>query len=158
MKILAIDPGNKESGWCIYDGHKVLECGITENENFLNSHIYFEADLMAIEMVSSYGMPVGREVFETVLWIGKFIQDWIIKTGKEPKLIYRKDIKMHFCESMRAKDANIRQALIDLFPATGGGKTPQIGTKAQPGPLYGVSSHIWSALAVAVMASDDSLV
>lgn len=43
-------------------------------------------------------------------------------------------------------------ALLDLFPRTGGGATPQIGTKAKPGPLYGVSSHAWAALGVAVTA------
>ena len=45
------------------------------------------------------------------------------------------------------------QALLDLFPRTGGGATPQIGTKGKPGPLYGVSSHAWAALGVAVTAS-----
>jgi hypothetical protein len=52
--------------------------------------------------------------------------------------------------NQRAKDPNIRQALLDIFPGTGGGATPQIGTKAKPGPLYGVTSHAWSALAVAI--------
>jgi len=61
---------------------------------------------------------------------------------------------MHLCKNNRAKDANIRQALLDRFPATGGGKAPQIGTKKQPGPLYGVTSHLWSALAVAVTWAD----
>jgi hypothetical protein len=47
---------------------------------------------------------------------------------------------------MRAKDANIRQALLDLIG-------PQ-GTKAQPGPTYGIKSHTWAALAVAVYAAN----
>ena len=38
--------------------------------------------------------------------------------------------------------ANIRQALLDLIG-------PQ-GTKKAPGPTYGVRSHEWAALAVAV--------
>jgi hypothetical protein len=42
---------------------------------------------------------------------------------------------------MRAKDANIRQALIDKLGA--------VGTKKAPGPLYGISGHLWAALAVA---------
>ena len=49
-------------------------------------------------------------------------------------------------------DPNVRQAIIDLFPPTGGGKCAQIGTKGQPGPLYGVSSHAWPALGVALTA------
>jgi hypothetical protein len=99
-------------------------------------------------MIASYGMPVGREVFETCVWIGRFMEQW--GAPDRVNLVYRKDVKMHLCGSPRAKDANIRQALIDLFEPTGGGKTPQIGTKAKPGPLYGVSTHAWPALGVAV--------
>ena len=58
---------------------------------------------------------------------------------------------MHFCNSVQAKDGNIRQALIDRF----GGKEGAIGKKKTPGPLYGVHAHEWPALAVAVMASDN---
>jgi len=61
---------------------------------------------------------------------------------------------MNLCGVMKAKDGNIRQALIDRFPATGGGKIPQIGTKAKPGPLYGFSRDKWAALAVAVTFQD----
>jgi len=108
---------------------------------------------LAIEMIASYGMAVGREVFETCVWIGRFQQAWHTPDGV--KLVYRRDVKMQLCGSPKAKDANIRQALLDMFPATGGGKTPQIGTKAQPGPLYGITSHAWAALAVAVTAVRD---
>ena len=52
---------------------------------------------------------------------------------------------------MRAKDANVRAALIDRF---GPSKRKAIGLKATPGPLYGVHSHMWSALAVAVTYGD----
>ncbi len=97
-------------------------------------------------MIACYGMPVGAETFETCVWIGRFIE----AANTDPALVFRKDVKMHLCHTMRAKDANIRQALLDLFPATGGGKTPQVGTKKQPGPLFGVKSHAWAALAVAV--------
>ncbi|RMH18214.1 MAG: hypothetical protein D6698_07430 [Gammaproteobacteria bacterium] len=105
-----------------------------------------EKTLLAVEMIASYGMPVGADVFETVLWIGRFIEAW----KDEYRLIYRREVKIEICGTMEAKDANIRQALIDLFPRTGGGKTPQIGTKKDPGPLYGVVKDIWSALGVAV--------
>ena len=86
-------------------------------------------------MVASYGMPVGKDIFETVKWIGRFEEAaatiWEVKTI----LIYRKDVKSYLCGSMKAKDSNIRQALIDLL---GKEKTK------------GVSKDIWSALAVAL--------
>lgn len=106
---------------------------------------------MAIEMVASYGMPVGREVFETVFWIGRFWEA-AERCNLDCRKVFRKDIKLWLCNSVRAKDANVRQALLDKFPRTGGGKTPQIGTKSKPGPLYGVAGDVWSALAVALYA------
>ena len=95
-------------------------------------------------------MAVGREVFETCVWIGRFQQAW--RDPGAVELVYRKDVKLHLCGTNKAKDANVRQALLDMFPRTGGGATPQVGTKHQPGPLYGVSSHAWPALGVAITA------
>lgn len=97
---------------------------------------------LAIEMIASYGMPVGQEVFETCVWIGRFIEAW----GGPYTLIYRKTVTAFVCGSGKAKDSNVRQALIDRY----GGKEKAIGNKKSPGPLYGVSSDIWAALAVAV--------
>jgi hypothetical protein len=154
--ILAIDPGTSESGWCLFDGDGVLNSGVFSNARMLElvragaslNAVLPPPVTLAIEMIASYGMPVGREVFETCLWIGRFTQAW--HDPEAVRHVYRKDVKMHLCGTPKAKDGNIRQALIDLFPASGGGKTPQIGTKAKPGPLYGVSTHVWPALGVAV--------
>ncbi|CAM2142644.1 conserved protein of unknown function [Pararobbsia alpina] len=150
--LLAIDPGTTQSGWVIVEDSRVMQSGVMPNPDMLNfiDDCRF-CDDMAIEMIASYGMAVGREVFETCVWIGRFIE--CFRDPDLVRLVYRKDVKLHLCGTPRAKDANIRQALIDLYPATGGGKTPQIGTKSQPGPLYGVTSHAWPALAVAVTAN-----
>lgn len=150
MSILAIDPGTTQSGYCLYHAGRVVESGVLPNDDLLLRMRAMRGPRLAIEMIASYGMAVGREVFETCVWIGRFQQAWHEPAAVE--LVYRKDVKLHLCGTPRAKDANIRQALLDLFPATGGGKTPQVGTKAQPGPLYGVSSHAWPALGVAVTA------
>lgn len=143
-RILALDPGPEETGWAsLYDG-RVETSGVIGNDGMLRQLIIGTlSDVLAIEMIASYGMPVGREVFETCLWIGRFVQAW--PKPDEVRLVYRKDVKMHLCGTPRAKDANIRQALIDLLG-------PQ-GTKKQPGPTYGVKSHAWAALAVAVTAA-----
>lgn len=148
--MLAIDPGPTQSAILSYDGDRPYDFGIYPNDDVLEilDDAYKETSsaFLVIEMVESYGMPVGKDVFETVLWIGRFMQQW---RGLS-RLLGRKEVKLHLCHSARAKDANVRQALLDKFPAAGGGKTPQVGTKGQPGPLYGISSHLWSALAVAV--------
>ena len=100
----------------------------------------YSLDVLAIEMIASYGMAVGKEVYETVRWIGRFQECWA--HPDEVKLVYRRDVKLHLCGSSKAKDPNVRQALLDLLG-------PQ-GNKRNPGPTYGVKSHAWAALAVAV--------
>lgn len=82
-------------------------------------------DKVIIEMVASYGMPVGKEVFDTCVWIGRFKQR-ALSEGKEVEYIYRKDEKMNICHSMKAKDSNIRQALIDRFGVVGTKKNPRL--------------------------------
>ncbi|WP_286864315.1 MULTISPECIES: hypothetical protein [unclassified Herbaspirillum] len=150
MNILALDPGTTQTGYVVYDGRKVLECGVMQNAEMLQRIQMATSPRLAIEMIASYGMAVGKEVFETCVWIGRFKQAF--HSPEAVELVYRKDVKLHLCGTPRAKDPNVRQALIDMFPATGGGATPQIGTKSQPGPLFGVSSHAWPALGVAVTA------
>lgn len=148
--ILGIDPGTEKSGWCLYDGERVIGSGVDANQKLLYGLNDMGADELAIERIQGYGMVVGREVFETCEMVGRLAQAW--KGSLPASLIYRRDIKIHLCGVSSAKDANVRQALLDRFERSGGGKTPQVGTKSLPGPLYGVSSHAWSALAVAVVA------
>ena len=72
MKIFAIDPGNIESAYCVIDEetYKPEEFGKIKNEILLNL-IYSKLSnsvnyyTMVIEMIASYGMPVGKEVFDT---------------------------------------------------------------------------------------------
>lgn len=144
--IFAIDPGTTESGWVWYEAGRVRKSGVSSNHDLLADIQAGAIDVceLAIEMIASYGMAVGREVFETCVWIGRFKQAF--RAPEMVRLVYRKDVKMHICGTPRAKDANIRQALIDkLGPA---------GTKKAPGGTYGVKSHAWAALGVAVTASE----
>ena len=145
--ILALDPGPEKTGCVWFDGMRVIGSDIAHNGTLLELVKRNDSGTLAIEMIASYGMSVGREVFETCVWIGRFQQAW--HSPDSVRLVYRRDVKLHLCGSAKAKDTNIRQALLDLFPRTGGGATPQIGTKKQPGPLFGVSSHAWAALGVA---------
>lgn len=152
MIIFAIDPGTTESAWVNYQDGRIKASGKTPNEELL---AWMQASALlgtgevtvVIEMVASYGMPVGAEVFETCVWIGRFLQASKAKVERVP----RGEIKLHLCGNTRAKDSNIRQVLIDRF---GPGRELAIGTKDKPGPLYGVSGDVWAALAVAVTYSD----
>ena len=164
MKVFGIDPGTTKSGWVVYDpaAHAVVEKGVTDNHELLcmiedaeESSASEGARIlhgchMGIEMIASQGMAVGAEVFETVVWVGMFMHAWQDGYGSVTR-VTRNQVKTHICGSAKAKDANVRQALLDLFPATGGGKKDQqVGTAKQPGPLFGMNSHMWPALGVAL--------
>ena len=152
MMLLAIDPGPQASAWVEYDNGRLVSFGIGPNRELLRVIYGSEAAEFAVEMIASYGMSVGADVFETAVWSGRFIQTWAhYRRESTVRRVYRRDVKLTLCGSSRAKDANVRQALIDKF---GPGKDKAIGRKAAPGPLYGVSSHVWSALAVAVTADE----
>ena len=146
--ILAIDPGTTHSGVVRYekDGH-VSFADVLPNQEIIEAIHKNIADRLAVEMIASYGMAVGKEVFETCVWIGRFMQAF--RAPHEVELIPRMAVKMHLCNTSKAKDANIRQAIIDLY----GGKAEAIGTVKKQGPLYGVKSHAWAALGVAITAA-----
>jgi hypothetical protein len=148
--LLALDPGNTESAWLLYDTATGRPLAFAKEPNplVLTRLDTITANELVVEMVASYGMAVGAEIFDTCVWIGRFLERW---DPAPHRLIYRPDVKLHLTQTRRAKDANIRQALIDRY---GPGKALAIGLKATPGPLYGLSGDCWSALAVAVTAAD----
>jgi len=159
VNILAIDPGSERSAYVAYDTIQdvILGKGRVGNETLL---IFFstetrsptfqtsgqEVQRLVIEYPEPRGQMLTSQLVTTVCWIGRFVQAW----GCDWCKVDRKDVKMCLCGNTRAKDKNIRAALIERFPQTGGGKTPGIGTKQQPGPLYGFKDDLWAALAVAV--------
>lgn len=146
MTILAIDPGDKQSAYCFVDSEDLrpLQFDKVENTAVLFVLQVETYDLVVIERLASYGMPVGRNVFETCEWVGRFTQ----AAQKPVGYIYRQDEKLHLCHDSRAKDANIRRALIDRF-ATHDLKNGK-GTKKNPDWFYGFSADVWAAYAVAL--------
>lgn len=151
MKILAIDPGTTESAYVMWNGEIIVACEKILNEDMIS---LVEANAkhgdihLVIEMIACYGMAVGAEVFETCVWIGKFMDRWDQSNDRasKPDRITRIQVKSHICHSAKANDSNIRQALIDRVGIQ--------GTKKAPGPTYGVSKDIWAALAVGITAHD----
>ena len=153
MKIFAIDPGNIQSAYCVMDGdYNLIEFGKDVNAAVGTKMLswierpYVEIDAVILERVASYGMPVGREVFDTCEWIGRFAQK--AEQWTRTDFIYRQDEKLYICHDSRAKDTNIRAALIERFAKHDfkNGK----GTKNNPDYFYGVSADCWAAIAVAV--------
>lgn len=143
--LLAIDPGNVESAYCIIEKetYKPIVFEKIDNkelrEKLLGELRFYPIESVAIEMIASYGMPVGASVFDTCVWIGRFIE---VISCPNTYYIYRKEEKINLCGSMKAKDSNIRQALIDRFG--------EVGTKKNQGWFYGFKKDVWSAYAVGV--------
>ena len=157
--ILGIDPGNKETALVLIDEQRIPLFAEKVSNGLIDTTIHDEFDYwpkaVGIECIASYGMAVGAEVFETAEWSGR-IRGIVSFYCDEPSIyrVYRKQVKLNLCGTHKAKDGNIRQALIDRYPAIGGGKCPQIGTKKEQGPLYGLHSDLWAALAVAHTVAD----
>jgi hypothetical protein len=152
--ILAIDPGNEQSAYVLVDNNlRPIDFDKVTNQELryriMNLESFEKCSILAIEMVASYGMPVGAEVFETCVWIGRFVEACVSHLSILPIKVYRKDVKIALCNSQKAKDSNIRQALIDRFG--------EVGTKRSPGWFYGFKADIWQAYAVAVTYADKQL-
>lgn len=167
--ILAIDPGPEKSGWVAL-GHGVMG-DVCENDA-LRSMLRGAGDCtLAVEMMHPRGQLLSKDGMRTLVELGRMLEAW----GRDWIDVTREEAKMHLCRDRRAKDPNIRQALIDLWggdrKAIGGKKCPACkgkgwrgrgrptcaecggsGWELPPGPLYHVASHQWAALAVAVTA------
>lgn len=150
MMIFAIDPGSTQSAYCMM-GEDALPISFDKvpNEDLIvRLRNYGKSrPTVVIERVASYGMPVGREVFDTCEWIGRYTQ--VAKDlALDVEYILRQEEKLHICKSPKANDATIRKALIDRF-AKHDFKTGK-GTKANPDFFYGFKADCWSAFAVAI--------
>lgn len=144
MTVIGLDPGPVRSAIVALDGLRIVQHDTLPNAEVLRllSNLGPTFGTLVIEKIEAMGMTVGAEVFETVFHSGRFAQAW---RGPWDR-VTRRQVKLHLCGHMRAKDPNVRQSLVDKF----GGKELAIGRKHSPGPLYGVSGDQWSALAVAI--------
>lgn len=77
--------------------------------------------------------------------VGRFQERWKLARGEEMALVKRSAVRKHLHANKRngqTPDTQVIEQLTFRF----GGK----GTKKNPGPLYGIKSHAWQALGVAV--------
>jgi len=147
-KILAIDPGTTESGFVVWDGEQILDCGKIDNEAMLEYVATKNYDTLLIEKIVSYGKSVGQTTFDTVFWCGRFYQTGF-DADKRIELIVRKAVKLHHCDNdNKAKDAKVIQALKDRFE-------PGLEARKKPrGMLKDLKKDAWQALAIAVYFHD----
>ena len=157
--IIGIDPGPTESAFVLMSALDCKPVFFRKEKNVLMwANVMLACDTVgwdkvdfAVEMVASYGMPVGREVFETCVWIGQ-MKEQIEMHDHTCNYIYRREEKLAICHSPRANDASIHVALIDRFAR--GVPNKGKGTKKEPGWFYGFRADIWQAYAVAVTYHD----
>jgi hypothetical protein len=123
--ILAIDPGNTQSGWVLGTPDKTVLGGLIMDEYGITPNIELRQQIHAgefdckntrlvIETPKPRGMPTAGEEMETLIAIGRFIQLWMIAGGRW-SFVFRQDVKLHLTGSSKAKDGNISQAIKDRF-------------------------------------------
>ena len=136
--LLAIDPGTFKSGWVMLVDGQITAAGVSANTELLDMITTLAPPCISIEWIQSMGMAVGQEVFETCMWVGRFIQ--LAPKTTQIIRVPRTQVKLHHCGSARAKDPNVSAAVREKYG--------QKGTKREPGYFYLVSSHAWQAFAV----------
>ena len=155
--ILGIDPGCELSAYCLcdYDTLKPKDFGKVTNAELIDKVITLINDnamqVVAVELIQSYGMAVGKEVFETCYFIGKLCDRIERNTSiKQIRRIYRKDEKLAICGNLKANDTIIRHTLIDMFAQHDlkNGK----GTKGNKDWFWNFKADVWSAYAIAYTA------
>lgn len=147
--IVGLDPGPKQSAAVLFDSNVgPCEWFTKPNDEMLSWLLAYPSvvgDVLVIEQIAAMGMAVGESVFETCFWSGRFVEAWSMEWTR----LKRVPIKLHICGLARAKDANVRRALMDRF---GGDCSIRKG-----GPLYKLAGDQWSALAVACTYFDLNL-
>jgi len=146
--IIGIDPGYEQSAYIRCRLGQPLDFGILPNRVLMHKikTEEFKQDIVVLEIMVSYGMPVGQEVLDTCRYIGQ-MEEALLNRCQSVSLIDRREIKLALCHDSKGNDASIKQALIDLYGPT---KDKAIGKKKTPGPLFGIKYDIWQALAVVV--------
>lgn len=158
MLILAIDPGPEKSSWvCWQAGEERVVAGDDQRENAdLAKHLKAQLRGLSVWAPDAERLVIERPVvlggkaptaalMETSRWAGVFEGAW---PGEVDRLTYHR-VRAHLTRCGSANEAAVREALISRFAPSGYGPQGK-GTKANPGPFYGVAGHMWSAVAVAV--------
>lgn len=155
--ILAIDPANKESGYCVIDyDYKPIEFGKVDNktlENWILGSVYlpYQIDQAVLERITNYGSAVGDSVHDTNIEIGRLQR--CLETARIPwQMVRRKTYIADLIGNSKVNDSGVKLYLWDRF--ANGEPNYGKGTKNHKGWFYGFSKDVWQAYAIAVWALD----
>ena len=160
IKILGIDPANKQTGYVIVDNNfKIYDKGIIKNDKFIELMRTADYDRIALEVIVPYGQRVGKTTFATAEMIGAI--SMVAKLLDKPLFrATRPDITRHL--GVQRSTKNNKQPTADSQIITILGKrfakdyhnNRGEGTKDNPDYFYGFKADIWQAFAVAVYYID----
>lgn len=148
MIILGVDPGPEKSAYIEWDhiNKKIYNIGIVNNKDFISNCIrynQFKHNLfLAIEVPKIFGNKVWQQVIDTAFIAGQIVG----KINFPFKKVAPNEWKLHITGKRGANDQLVKQALMARF----GPK----GTKKNPGKLYGLKTHLWDTLGIAVYVGD----
>lgn len=121
--VLAVDPGNVDSGWVslraddsLLGGVKIFDGGVSDNL-LLRVAIGKTRDrrkdqcMIAIECPRPQGMLMSSEMMETMIQIGRILQTW----GQPWTYVFRGDVKKMLCGATAATDRNVNLAIKEFF-------------------------------------------
>ena len=155
MIIYGIDPGPTASGVAVYDtqarrllhSNKAASLGEVRLEMQL-LNLKHQDLWVAIERMQSYGIA-GGSLLQTSEIVGR-VQEMAHTLEIPHSLHYRREVLRALDVTGKGnRDSLVMNRLIEMH---GGTKRAAVGLKKEPGPLYGISSHAWAALAVAITA------
>jgi hypothetical protein len=142
--IFAVDAGSEKSAFVIFN--PLTQCiesmGIEANADLLRTLVApMHVSVFAFEKLTPYGFPVGKEVFETIEWNGRFRQA-AERHNVTVFPVTRKACVVHHTRRSTGGDKEIRASMIARFPNE---------------DIARCGSDIRSALAIAAYASDHLL-
>jgi len=155
--IIGVDPGPTSSGQVVVDGAIFPPIVLESNDEIEEKDLLitkYKAKIVVSEWIVSYSSAIGFSVLDTARLVGRIEERAGVK-GMEFHKLTRPQVGLELTGKSTPKKAQVNEAIRELYremkpDSLGGGKNAVVGTKKHPGPLYGIKSHAWDALAVVI--------
>lgn len=148
MSYIAIDPGTTRSGIVRTLNGEIIEAGTFENDFVVG--MIRDRDTVIIEWLQCYGAAIGQSVLRTAAMCGRVKQRCIHKQATYHEMTRPEVLRQLVGKTRGITKSVAKRATMDLYAATGGGKTPEVGVMKDHGPLWKMkgSEHAWDALSL----------